>query len=218
MRLPLRLTLLALLALLALGLILVLVLGGTRQSATREPTPPSSLSSSAAGAISTSGFAGAALPGGIVAPAWTLTSASGERVSLSDYRGRVLILTFLTPTAGVSQLIAQQIRGALDDLGGHPVPAVAISVAPQLDARTRIERFLAANALSGRLTYLTGSAARLRSIWSAYHVVPLAAGRARFENAATVLLIDARGDERVLFGAEQLTPQGLAHDVQRLRG
>jgi hypothetical protein len=31
-----------------------------------------------------------------------------------------------------------------------------------------------------------------------------------------VILIDAKGRERVVFGAEQLTPDALAHDIRRL--
>jgi protein SCO1/2 len=213
MRLHPRSKLLALASLLGLGLVVFLVLGATDGSPTRSPSPsPTSPNSPSA-----SGFDGAALPSGIAAPAWTLTDEGGRRVSLSDYRGQVLILTFLAPTAtGASPLIAQQIRGALDDLD-RAAPAVAISADPALDSPARMRAFLAQASLSGRLTYLTGSAAQLEPIWRAYHVVPLSAGRARFENAATVLLIDGHGDERVLFGVEQLTPQGLAHDVEHLQ-
>jgi protein SCO1 len=214
MRPPLRPTLLVLATLLASGLALALLLGATSGDSTRGPSP----SPTSAGSTSASGFDGAALPPGIAAPAWTLADQKGRRVASSDYRGEVLILTFLAPTAtGVSSLIAQQIRGALDDLR-HPAPAVAISADPALDIRAHVREFLAQASLTGRLNYLSGSPAELRPIWRAYHVVPLSAGRARFENAATVLLIDRRGYERVLFGVEQLTPESLAHDVERLQG
>ncbi len=214
MRPPVRFALLALATLLALGLALAVILGATSGDSSRGPSPsPSTFTGSA----SVSGFDGAALPSGTAAPTWTLTDQDGRRVALSGYRGQVVILTFLSPTAtGASPLIAQQIRGALDDLN-HAVPAVAISANPALDSSARIRKFLAQASLTGRLTYLTGSPAQLRAIWHAYHVVPLTAGRARFENAATVLLIDRRGDERVLFGVEQLTPESLAHDVEKLQ-
>jgi protein SCO1/2 len=211
---PLRPTLLVLATLLALGLALALLLGATSGNSTRGPSSPSNSS----GSTSASGFDGAALPAGIAAPAWTLADQNGRRVASSSYRGEVLILTFLAPTAtGVSPLIAQQIRGALDDLR-RPAPAVSISADPALDTAARVRDFLAQASLSGRLTYLSGSPAELRPIWRAYHVAPLSAGRAQFENAAIVLLIDRRGYERVLFGVEQLTPESLAHDVERLRG
>jgi protein SCO1/2 len=163
-------------------------------------------------------FDGARLPPGVVAPAWTLTDQAGRRVALSDYRGQVAILTFLSPTAtGASPLIAQQIRGALDDLA-QPIPVLAVSADPALDTPGRIRGFIAQAGLAGRLEYLTGTTAQLKPIWHAYRVTPRSAGRATFDRAATVLLIDPRGHERVVFGIEQLTPEGLAHDVRMLRG
>lgn len=216
MRSPIRPMLLAVAALLAIGAGLVIVLG-TGEHSTRGPSPHSS--STPEGFSSASGFVGATLPAGIAAPTWTLADPSGRHVALSALRGRVVILTFLSPTAsGASPLIAQQIRGALDDLGNPTtVAAVAIGADPELDSPARVHAFLARASLTGRLTYLTGSPVQLRAIWRAYHVVPLTAGRARFESAATVLLIDGRGEERVEFGVEQLTPEGLAHDVEALR-
>ncbi|MFI5009560.1 MAG: SCO family protein [Solirubrobacterales bacterium] len=218
MRPPLRPTLLAVATLLALGVGLAIVLGSTGGHSTRGPSP--SPSSAREGSTNASGFAGAGLPAGLAAPNWTLTDLGGRRVALSSFRGRVVILAFLSPTAsGASPLIAQQIRGALDDLGSpQTAAAVAISANPALDSPARVRAFLARASLTGRLIYLTGTAAQLRPIWRAYHVVPLSAGRARFEAAATVLLIDRRGDERVEFGVEQLTPEGLTHDVAKLRG
>jgi protein SCO1/2 len=216
MRPPVRPTLPAVAALLALGLGLAIVLGSTGGHSTRGPSP--SPSSAPEGATGTSGFSGAALPAGLAAPDWILADLSGRPVALSGFRGRVVILAFLSPTAsGASPLIAQQIRGALDDLGNPMgVAAVAISVDPGLDSPARVRAFVRRASLSERLNYLTGSHAQLRRIWRAYHVVPLAAGHARFDSAATVLLIDRHGDERVLFGLEQLTPEGLAHDAARL--
>jgi protein SCO1 len=199
----------------ALGLALAAILGGTSGRSTRGPSP--SPPSTPAGAVSPRGFDGAALPAGIRAPGWALSDQYGRRVALSDYRGRVLILTFLSATAtGASPLVAQQIRGALDDLA-RPAAAVAISADPAADTRARVRGFLAAASLSGRMEYLSGTAAQLRPIWRSYRVTPASAGRARFERAAMVLLIDARGRERVLFGVEQLTPEALAHDVRKLQ-
>lgn len=199
----------------ALGLALALILLGTSGGSTRGPSP--SPSSAPTGTSSQAGFDGAALPSGIEAPAFTLTDQRGRHVRLSDYRGRVVILTFLAATAsGASSLIAQQIRGALDDLP-RPVPALAISADPAMDTPSRVRAFLTSMSLVGRMEYLTGTTAQLRPIWHAYRITPTSAGRASFERSASVLLIDPRGRERVLFGVEQLTPEGLAHDVERLR-
>jgi hypothetical protein len=48
-------------------------------------------------------------------------------------------------------------------------------------------------------------------------VVPASAGRAAFERAAAVLLLDGQGRERVVFGQEQLTPESLSHDIRKLQ-
>jgi protein SCO1/2 len=203
-----------------LALALTVVLGGTSGS---TPRGPSSSISTAAGSAPASGFAGAPLPTPSPARAFALSDPTGRPVRLSAYRGRVVILAFLSASAtGASPLIAQQIRGALDDLGtgaaGREVAALAVSADPRGDTPARIDRFLAQVSLAGRLEYLSGPLAALRPIWRAYHVVAVPAGRAAFERAAQVLLIDPRGRERVVFGVEQLTPEGLAHDVRRLLG
>ena len=71
---------------------------------------------------SASGFDGAALPA-IVAHDFTLTDQYGHLVSLSDYRGQVVVLAFLYSTCGPTCIvIAQQIRGALDELASTPSP------------------------------------------------------------------------------------------------
>jgi protein SCO1/2 len=164
------------------------------------------------------GFDGAALPQGVLAPGFTLTDESGARVSLSQFRGTVTVVSFLY--AGCSPacvLIAQQIRGALDRLA-DPVPVLFLSVDPARDTPARVAAFLADVSLTGRVRYLTGPRAALAAVWRAYDVRTPDTGRAAFERAASVMLIDARGEERVLFGQEQLTPEALAHDIGRLQG
>lgn len=202
-------------ALAASGLALTLIAGCGSGAATRGTSP--SPSPTPSGASPPAAFDGAALPAGIAAPDFALSDQRGRRVALGGYRGQVVILTFLAASAtGASPLIAQQIRGAEDDLG-RAVPALAVSVDPAADTPPRVARFLAQASLTGRMEYLRGTTARLRPIWRAYRVAPVSAGRAAFEHAATVRLIDPRGRERVVFGIEQLTPEALAHDVRQLQ-
>ena len=173
-------------------------------------------SGSAAHPATDTGFAGAALPAGVPAPDFTLEDQSGRRVSLAGYRGQVVVIAFISSSCGATCiLIAQQIRGALDELP-HPVPVLFVSVDPRADTRAQVRRFLDRVALTGRARYLSGSPAALRPIWRAYGVVPLTSSRAAFERAASVLLLDRNGRRRVLFGVEQLTPEGVAHDVRKL--
>jgi protein SCO1/2 len=168
-------------------------------------------------ATTSSGFDGAVTPPSPLAPNFTLTDQYGRSLSLSSLRGHVAVLTFLYSTCGATcVLIAQQIRGALDELP-HPVPVLIVSADPSADTPSRVRGFLARVSLAGRIQYLTGSSAQLRPIWRAYRVHPAAQGRATFDRYAFLLLLDARGRERVLFEPELLTPESLAHDIRLLQ-
>jgi protein SCO1 len=177
---------------------------------------PTSSSASATGAVSGAGFDGAALRAGTPPRDFTLKDLAGHAVTLSRYRGQVTILAFLYSTCGPTCiLIAQQIRGALDELP-HPVPVLVVSADPATDTPARVGRFLDRVSLTGRVRYLTGSRAALEPVWRAYGVIPASRGRAAFERSPSVILLDRSGGERVIFGLEQLTPEGLAHDVRKL--
>ncbi len=170
------------------------------------------------GAASQGSFDGAALPGSRLAPAFTLADQYGRPVSLSSLRGGPVVLAFLYARCGAPcVLIAQQIRGALDELGARPVSVVIVSADPRGDTPTAVRRFLAGVALSGRVHYLSGSESALEHIWREYEVRPASAGRATFAKYATVRLLDSAGHERVLYGTEQLTPEALTHDIGKLR-
>jgi protein SCO1 len=210
MRNRLQLAALAIVAVAVVAVVAVTIEG----SSGGDSTPTLSISAES----SPTGFDGAALPGSVAAPDFTLSDQQGRPVSLSDYRGQVTVLTFLYSTCGATcVLIAQQIRGALDELA-HPVPVLIVSANPAADTPAHISSFLEGVSLSGRVQYLTGTPAQLRTVWRSYHVVPASAGLREFDPHATVLLIDGKGRERVLFEREQLTPESLSHDIGKLAG
>jgi protein SCO1 len=213
-----RIVLLAAVTTLVLALALVMIFAGSPNR--RSPTQ-----SIASDIPSASGFDGAALPPGIPAHDFTLTSlatptgqTAGGPVSLTSFRGQVVVLAFLYSTCGPTCIvIAQQIRGALNELA-HPASVIIVSADPAADTPTRARAFLAQVSLAGRAYYLTGPPSQLHTIWRAYRATPASAGRVAFDSAATVLLIDPAGLERVEFGVEQLTPESLTHDIGKLDG
>jgi protein SCO1/2 len=169
------------------------------------------------------GFDGAAFPAGVRAHDFTLEDQQGRKVSLSAYRGQVVALAFLPGTAGISPgcrtclLVAQQMRGALDELGATPGLRMIFVSTKTAAPRVRVGRLLRETSLTGRVEYLTGTRTELQPIWHAYGVPPPSVGKAASEAAVTVLLIDRKGFERVGFGLEQITPEGLAHDIRLLQ-
>jgi protein SCO1/2 len=204
MRLKNRFVLLAASALLAIVLVAAIVYGDDHGGSSRRSSSENS-------------FDGAAFPAGVRAHDFTLTDQQGRRVSLSAYRGRVVMLAFLSSDCRTCVLVAQQVRGALDELESSPRPTVLfVSTDPQADTRASVARFLDETSLDGRVRYLVGSARELQPVWRAYAISPASAGKTAAEAGTTVLLVDRHGIERVGFEVEQITPEGLAHDVRLL--
>ena len=165
----------------------------------------------------TGGFAGSVRPAGIPPNDFVLRDQDGRRVRLADYSGRVVILTFLYSTCqNTCPITAQQIRGALDSLG-RDVPTLAVSVDPRQDTPLNARNFLAKQSLLGRMHFLLGDFAALQPIWRAYGIQPQSNGTGpAFDHSAYVILIDKQGRQRIGFPNDQLTPEGLAHDIRRL--
>lgn len=164
-----------------------------------------------------SGFAGAGLPAGLPAHDFALREVlSGRPVTLHSFSGQVVVLAFpYTDCGATCTLLAQQVRGALDELP-RAVPVLFVSADPGADSPAKVRRFLAQVSLGGRVHYLTGSPAALSAAWHAYGVAPASAGHTAYASRAAVFLLDAGGSERVVYGLEQLTPEGLAHDICKL--
>jgi protein SCO1/2 len=159
------------------------------------------------------GFDGALRPPGIPPIAFRLQDQDGKAATLAQYRGRPVILTFMYSTCrDTCPLTAQQIKGALDQLGSD-VPALAISVDPANDSRLNARRFVNRQGLTKRMRFLLGDRAQLAPIWKAYGIQPQGDG---FEHTAYVVLVDAKGIQRVGWPVDKITPEGLAHDLRLL--
>src|SRR3954454_15474511 len=62
-------------------------------------------------------FRGGTMPPGVRAPQFTLTDQHGKRVSMAEYRGKPVVVSYLyTHCKETCPIQAQMIRGALDDL------------------------------------------------------------------------------------------------------
>jgi cytochrome oxidase Cu insertion factor (SCO1/SenC/PrrC family) len=233
-----RASLLATVTVVVVVLAVIVIVGGpTRAGPSQTSTSISSLAFVSTG--SSAGFDGAELPPGVRAHAFTLASLSsppaGEptgAVSLAQLKGRVVVLAFLYPACGrTCTLIAQQIRGALNELAKQPVVVIVSGSAEYAIAnggvararasastRAQTHSFLERESLTDSAYFLTGSPAQLRAVWRAYGITPASAGEKAFGEYAQVLLIGREGHERVVFGMEDLTAESLAHDIGKLQG
>jgi len=200
----LRLTLLVATALVVAALGGVVLLGGSGgdgdgAAARQAPSP--------------TGFHGAVRPPAARAIDFRLRDQDGRAVTMRDFRGREVVLTFLyAHCEDTCPLTAQQIRGALDQLG-EDVPVLAVSVDPPNDTPFAARRFLVKQRMNGRMRFLLGTRRQLEPIWRAYGIQPQGEG---FEHTASTVVIDGRGRQRVGYLTDQLTADALAADLRTL--
>jgi protein SCO1/2 len=159
------------------------------------------------------GFMGPTIPPGFSGPDFRLRDESGKRVTLSQFRGRPVILTFLYSTCrDTCPATAGVIRQSLDSLG-RDVPALAVSVDPKGDTPFHVRRFLLEQRVLGRLRYLTGARSRLAPVWKGWGIHPQTSG---VEHTAFTFLLDRDGRPRVGYGPQSIGTGAMTHDLRVL--
>jgi protein SCO1/2 len=193
-------------ALIALAVVIVAAIGISKNDT-------SSAQPSASVQAPTSAFEGAQLPPGVRAPDFKLRDERGRTVSMREYRGKPVVVTFLySHCHDTCPIQAQQIKGALDDLG-HDVPALAISVDPSGDTPKSVDRFNREQGVTGRIRWVLGRESQLRPLWEGYHTT---SEQPQTEHMARLVLVDKRGFQRIGYPSNQVTPERLAHDLRLL--
>lgn len=162
--------------------------------------------------------------GGTNAPDFRLTDQFGNAVSLSQFRGHPVVLTFLyTKCPDACPLIADKLHLTLSKLGATSsaqVGVLAVSTDPQNDNQQAAYHFSEIHHLLDQWHFLIGTSAALAPIWSAYHVyaavaTPTASDKNTVDHTIAVYLIDKQGHERVYLG-EDFDPNVLVSNLQTL--
>jgi protein SCO1/2 len=155
-------------------------------------------------------FRGGSMPAGVRAPGFTLTDENGKRVSMAEYRGKPVVVTYLyTHCKETCPIQAQMIRGALDDLG-HDVPALAVSVDPFRDTPASARAFLRKAKMTGRMRFVLGTRRQLQPLYRGFAIQPQLRDS---EHQAYITLVDGKGMQRVAVPVNQTSPEDLAHDI-----
>ena len=148
---------------------------------------------------------------------FSLRNEDGKLVRMADLRGDVVVISPTYATCDETcPVIAQQIRGALDDISGAErdrIKAFALSVDPDNDDPTAAKAFLLKRRLRGYLEYLLGTRQELQPVWREFGFAPQTDAQ---EHNSYVLLLDGRGRQRVGFPPNFVTPEALAHDLRLL--
>jgi protein SCO1/2 len=162
-------------------------------------------------------FAGAQLTPPRKAPAIALHDDAGRRVTLAQQEGRYVLVTFLyTHCPDVCPLIAANLNTALRTLGPNAgVTVLAVSVDPKGDTASAVRAYERDKHLVPRFRYRIGSAAQLRKVWAAWHVLAVRQKPDVVDHVAYTALVDTAGKERVLYDSSVHASQ-VVHDLRVL--
>ena len=153
------------------------------------------------------------MPAGVRAPQFTLTDQDSKRVSMAEYRGKPVVVTYLyTHCKETCPIQAQMIRGALDDVG-HDIPALAVSVDPFRDTPASAKAFNRKATMTGRLRWVLGTRRQLQPLYRGFAIQPQLRDS---EHQSYITLVDRNGFQRVAVPVNQTSPEDLAHDIKVL--
>jgi protein SCO1/2 len=163
-------------------------------------------------------FAGGELDPPQPTPDFTLTDQSGQKVSMADQRGKLVLLTFLyTNCPDVCPLITQNLNQALQMLGASrdDVRVLAVSVDPEGDTPKSVDEYAKAHHLLPEFHYLIGSREELTRVWKAYDVAAVASDPELVDHTAYTMLVDQSGEGRVIYDAS-VKAKDVVHDAGEL--
>jgi len=139
--------------------------------------------------------------GGRAAPDIRLTNQFGQPMSLSQFRGKVVVLAFVDsecttvcPLTTVSMVQARELLGA----AGDQVRLLGVDANPSATSVHDVMAYSQAHAMVNQWDFLTGSLAQLRAVWQAYHIyVQIQAGQ--IDHTPALYVIDQRGREQEVY-------------------
>jgi protein SCO1/2 len=153
------------------------------------------------------------------APPLALDDSLGRPISLDQYRGKAVLVTFIYDHCpDVCPLIVGNLHTAQAQLGpdAKKLQVIAVSVDPRGDTPKTVSAFLQAHRMTGRMEYLIGSRPRLESVWRAWHILSKSSSRKAgpdlVEHSALVYGISASGKITTLYPSN-FTPSQIVHDV-----
>lgn len=110
------------------------------------------------------------------APDFRLTNQFGQPMSLSQFRGKVVILSFddakctdVCPLTSESELLAKEYLGK----AGENVQLLGVDANPDANKVSDVSSYSRAHGMTNQWDFLTGSDAQLKKVFKAYHVASL---------------------------------------------
>ena len=167
----------------------------------------------------------------ILAPPFEQTNQFGQTTSLSQLRGKVVVLTFLYSNCpDTCPLLISKIQQAMTELGSptDEVTLVAVTVDPERDTVQRLREHT--SSLSFYWQYLTGEPEQVKSVWDNYGIYAAPqkeemsiGGQSHADHqgyevihTTVVILIDKEGFQRSILLGEWWQPAELEEKLRQL--
>jgi cytochrome oxidase Cu insertion factor (SCO1/SenC/PrrC family) len=139
-----------------------------------------------------------------VAPDFTLTDQFAKRVSLSSFRGKVVVLSFNDPECTtICPLTTTALLHAKALLGpaASRVQLLGIGANPEATQVKWVRAYSKAHGMMRKWRFLTGSLPRMRRVWTSYGIAASVI-KGTIDHTPATYVIDARGRESRLFLTE----------------
>jgi cytochrome oxidase Cu insertion factor (SCO1/SenC/PrrC family) len=139
--------------------------------------------------------------GGKPAPDFRLRNQFGQPMSLSQFRGKVVMLAFedsecttVCPLTTQSMLQAKQLLGP----AGSQVQLLGVDANPDAVSVADVLSYSRTHALVNQWNFLTGSLAELKATWKSYDIA-VQIEQDQIDHTPALFVIDQRGRERKLY-------------------
>jgi cytochrome oxidase Cu insertion factor (SCO1/SenC/PrrC family) len=135
------------------------------------------------------------------APDLTLVNQFGQQMSLSQFRGKVVMLSFedsecttVCPLTTQSMVLAKELLGK----AGSSVQLLGVDANPDAIKVANVMDYSRVHGMVNQWDFLTGSLAQLKSAWKAYNVdVQIESGQ--IDHTPALYIIDQQGREQKVY-------------------
>ena len=155
------------------------------------------------------------------APEFALTSQDGARVTLADFRGKVVAVTFIfTLCTATCPVLTPMMSFVQDQLGsdfGAKIAFVSITVDPERDTPQVLKEY--AQAFGANLagwSFLTGAPAAIQDVARRYGVYASKAQNGDVEHTFLTSVVDPHGILRVQYLGVRFDPEEFRRDLLSL--
>ena len=138
---------------------------------------------------------------GVVAPDLHLVNQFGQPMSLSQFRGKVVLLSFedsecttVCPLTTQSMVWAKELLGA----AGDNVQLLGVDANPTATSVADVMAYSRAHGMVNQWDFLTGSVPQLTAAWKAYNIA-VQIEQGQIDHTPALFVIDQRGREQKLY-------------------